>query len=74
MTTEEQLRHDNEVMNTAWQFLKKHATASGSTWEATMDEEFFDLYRKYNAPEHDFAHKILDAVLGEVLALHEGDK
>lgn len=75
MTTEETLKRDHEIINTAWQFLKKYAVASGSTWEQDMDAEFIGLYRKYNGPENDFAHKILDAVLGEVLAQHdEGDE
>lgn len=65
------LKHDHDIINDAWKFLKKYASATDPDWEAAMDQEFLDLYRKYYAVNNDFAHKILDAVLGEVLAQHE---
>lgn len=68
---DELLKHDHEIINDAWQFLKKYAGATWPDWPNAMDDEFIGLYRKYNGPENDFAHRILDTVLGEVLALHE---
>lgn len=67
----ELLKHDHEVINDAWQFLKRHACDQDPDWQERMDENFFELYRRYNGPENDFAHRILDAVLGEVLKHHE---
>jgi len=68
---DELLKHDHEIINAAWQFLKRYAGATDPDWQQSMDDDFIALYRKYNGPENDFAHKILDAVLGEVLAQHE---
>ena len=67
----ELLKHDHEVINTAWQFLKRYACDQDPDWQESMDEDFFELYRRHNGPENDFAHRILDAVLGEVLKHHE---
>lgn len=71
MTLTELLKHDYEIINDAWQFLKQYAGDTDPEWETRMDDDFLQLYRKYNGPENDFAHKILDAVLGEVLATHD---
>ena len=67
----ELLKHDHEVINDAWQFLKRYACDQDPDWQEHMDENFFELYRRHNGPENDFAHRILDAVLGEVLKHHE---
>lgn len=71
MTLTELLKHDHEIINDAWQFLKKYAGDPTADWQQRMDDDFLKLYRKYNGPENDFAHRILDAVLGEVLATHD---
>lgn len=67
----ELLKHNHEVINDAWQFLKRYACDQDPDWQESMDEDFFELYRRHNGPESDFAHRILDAVLGEVLKHHE---
>ena len=74
MTAEQDkhLHYIHDIILDAWKFAKTWMyNDRPEDWSTKMDDEFIALYRKYDGPNNDFAHRILDAVLGEVLKHHE---
>lgn len=71
----ERLKRDYEVVLEAWKFLKTYFPKDAGTRheETNMDIEWLRLYKKHDGAHDDFAHKILDAVLGEVEQQHGGE-